>query len=183
MSIRPLAAPRPKRAPARAPAHALAVVLAAAALSACAPMAGGALPAAGPAAFDEADFAWSQAPGRNSIQGQVAFAQDGKAFSCVASVGLTPDTPYTRARFRTLYGSTERAAVPAAVVRARTVPDANANYADFVRSEPCRAGRFQFDGLPDGGWFVIAPVKADGDPIVLMRHVQTRGGRVVSLTL
>ena len=57
-------------------------------------------------------------PGRNSIQGQIAFARDGKAFDCVASVGLTPDTPYTRARIRTLYGSTQRAAVPAAVVRA-----------------------------------------------------------------
>ena len=176
MSIRSLAAPRP--------ALALALVLSAAALSACAPTAGsGALPTAGPAAFDEADFAWSQAAGRNSIQGRIAFAQDGKAFSCVANVGLTPDTPYTRARFRTLYGSTERAAVPAAVVRARTVADANVNYSTYVRDTRCQDGRFQFDGLPDGGWFVIAPVKADGDPIVLMRHVQTRGGRVVALTL
>ena len=157
--------------------------LALTALAACAPTVGGGLPGAGPAAFAESDFAWSQAPGRNAIQGQIAFAQDGKAFACVGNVGLTPDTPYTRARFRTLYGSTERAAVPAAVVRARTVADANANYVTYVRDTQCRAGRFQFDGLPDGGWFVIAPVKADGDPIVLMRHVQTRGGRVVSLTM
>ena len=81
----------------------------------------------------------------------------------MASAGLTPDTPYTRARFRTLYGSTERAAVPAAVVRARTVPDANANYSDFVRSEPCRAGRFQFDGLPDGDYAVRAFHDLNGD--------------------
>nr|WP_314529641.1 hypothetical protein [uncultured Brevundimonas sp.] len=154
------------------------------ALAACAPTVGGGLPGrAAPGAFIESDFAWSQVPGRNAIQGQIAFAQDGKTFACVGNIGLTPDTPYTRARFRTLYGSTERAAIPAAVVRARTVADANANYSSYVRSEQCRDGRFQFDGLPDGGWFVIAPVKADGDPIVLMRHVQTRGGRVVSLTL
>ena len=171
MSNRPLAA------------TGLALALGAAALSACAPTTGGGLPYAAPAAFNERDFGWSQMPGRNSIQGQIAFARDGKAFDCVGNVGLTPDTPYTRARFRTLYGSTERAAVPAAVVRARTVADANVNYSTYVRDTRCQDGRFQFDGLPDGGWFVIAPVKADGDPIVLMRHVQTRGGRVVALTL
>ena len=99
----------------------LELALGAAALSACAPTTGGGLPYAAPAAFNERDFGWSQMPGRNSIQGQIAFARDGKAFDCVASVGLTPDTPYTRARIRTLYGSTQRAAVPAAVVRARTV--------------------------------------------------------------
>jgi hypothetical protein len=170
MSIRPFAAPG------------LALALAAA-LSACAPTAGGGLPNGGPAAFNESDFGWSQAPGRNSIQGQVAFAQDGKTFACVASVGLTPDTPYTRTRFRTLYGSTERAVVPAAVVRARTVPDANANYSGYVRSERCENGRFRFDGLPDGGWFLIVPVTAGDAPLVLMRSVQTRGGRVVAVTL
>ena len=171
MSIRPFAAPG------------LALALTAAALSACAPTTGGGLPYAGPAAFDEGDFGWSQIPGRNSIQGQVAFAQDGKTFACVGSAGLTPDTPYTRARFRTLYGSTERAAVPAAVVRARTVPDANANYSGYVRSERCENGRVRFDGLPDGGWFLIVPVTAGDAPLVLMRHVQTRGGRVVAVTL
>ena len=120
---------------------------------------------------------------RARIAGQVAFAQDGKTFACVGSAGLTPDTPYTRARFRTLYGSTERAAVPAAVVRARTVPDANANYSGYVRSERCENGRVRFDGLPDGGWFLIVPVTAGDAPLVLMRHVETRGGRVVAVTL
>ena len=171
MSNRPLAA------------TGLALALGAAALSACAPTTSGGLPYAAPAAFNERDFGWSQMPGRNSIQGQIAFARDGKAFDCVASVGLTPDTPYTRARIRTLYGSTQRAAVPAAVVRARTVADANADYRNYVRSERCENGRFRFDALPDGGWFLIAPVKAGDDVVVLMRRVQTRGGRAVSVTL
>jgi len=174
MSIRPLAA------------AALATGLAAAALSACAPTTypGGA-PVAGPATFNTADFAWSQQPGQAAIEGRVAYRQDGKTYACVGSAGLTPDTPYTRARFRTLYGSTDRAAVPAAVVRARTVPDANANYTGFVRSEVCENGRFRFDGLPDGGWFLIVPVTTPGaeGPLVLMRRVDTRGGRVVNVTL
>ena len=150
----------------------------AAALAACAPTPGPYGPVQ-PAAFAADDFAWSQAAGQSSIEGRVAFNQNGKSYACVGSAGLTPDTPYTRARFRTLYGSTERAAVPAAVVRARTVPDPNADYRSYVRSTTCRDNRFEFTGLPDGGWFIIAPVSADGEErVVLMRHVETRGGRI-----
>lgn len=131
------------------------------------------------AAFNAADFAWSTMPGRGSIEGNVAFRADGRPFDCTGSVALTPDTPYTRARFRTLYGSVDRAAVPEAVVRSRTVPDPNADYRSFVRSTRCESGRFAFSGLPDGGWYIIVPVSADGDErIVLMRFVATRGGRV-----
>lgn len=169
MSIRPLV---------------LAGAAAAAALTACAPVPGpgGAVQ---PAVFRADDFAWSQRGGQGGIQGRVAYRQDGKAYACVASAGLTPDTPYTRNRFRTLYGSTEQAAVPAAVVRARDVGEAGADYRGYVRSERCENGRFSFTGLPDGGWFLIVPVRAQGDegPLVLMRHVVTRGGRVVDVTL
>lgn len=178
MSIRP-----------RPAAPLAAAALAAAALAACAPTpypggpVGVAAGAAG--AFNAADFAWSERPGQAAIEGRVVYRQDGKAYECVGSAGLTPDTPYTRARFRTLYGSTDRAAVPAAVVRARTVPDANANYSEFVRSERCENGRFRFSGLPDGGWFLIVPVTTAGaeGPLVLMRRVDTRGGRTVNVAL
>jgi hypothetical protein len=68
------------------------------------------------------------------------------------------------------------------VVRARTVPDPNADYRSFVRSTTCQNGRFEFSGLPDGDWFIIIPVSAGGDRIVLMRRIGTRGGRV-SVTL
>ncbi len=140
-------------------------------------------PPAASSAFDRADFAWSQGMGSGSIEGNVAFRNDGRPFDCTGSVALTPDTPYTRARFRTLYGSVDRAAVPEAVVRARTVPDPNADYRSFVRSTTCQSGRFAFDNLPDGGWYIIVPVSAGGDErIVLMRFVATRGGRI-SVTL
>jgi len=129
-------------------------------------------------AFNPGDFAWSTQPGRGSIDGRVNFTREGQTFNCTGSVALTPDTPYTRARFRTLYGSTDRAAIPEAVVRARTVPDPNADYRSFVRSTTCQNGRFEFTGLPDGDWFIITPVSAGGDRIVLMRHIGTRGGRV-----
>ena len=140
-------------------------------------------PRPGPAVFRAGDFAWSTAAGRASIDGRIDYRRNGRTFDCTGSIGLTPDTPYTRARFRTLYGSTDRAAVPEAIVRARTVPDPNADYRSYVRTTTCADGRFSFSGLPAGGWFIIAPVSANGEErIVLMRHVNTRGGRV-SVTL
>ena len=121
--------------------------------------------------------------GSINLNGGKYFDGGGTTADFMANVGLTPDTPYTRARFRTLYGSTERAAVPAAVVRARTVADANADYRTYVRDTRCENGRFRFDGLPDGGWFLIVPVTSGDAPLVLIQAVQTRGGRVVSITL
>jgi hypothetical protein len=137
---------------------------------------------AGSSAFRAEAFAWSAGSGRGAIDGRVAYRRDGQAYDCTGSVGLTPVTPYTRARFQTLYGSTERAAIPEAVVRARTVADPTADYRAFVRSAICQNGRFEFTGLPDGEWFIITPVSAGGDRIVLMRRIGTRGGRV-SVTL
>jgi hypothetical protein len=134
------------------------------------------------AAFNAEDFSWSARPGRGSVDGRVAYSRDGQAYTCTGSVALTPYTPFTRARFRTLYGSTDRAAVPEAVVRARTVENPGADYRSFVRSATCENGRFEFSGLPDGDWFIITPVSAGGDRIVLMRRISTRGARV-SVTL
>ncbi len=166
---------------------ALAALSLLAATAACAPMGppGGYYgpPGGGGASFSTEDFAWSTRSGQGAIDGRVAYARDGRPFACTGSVALTPDTPYTRARVNTLYGSTQQAAIPEAVVRARTVSDPNADYRSYVRSATCDNGRFSFNGLPDGGWFVIAPVSAGGDRIVLMRYVQTRGGRAVAVTL
>lgn len=165
--------------------HLIAVAAVAVALAGCetVPMNGsGSGPRPSSSAFSAEAFAWSAASGRGAIDGRVAFSRDGQAFACTGSVALTPDTPYTRARFQTLYGSTDRAAIPEAVVRARTVENPSADYRSFVRSATCQNGRFEFSGLPDGDWFIITPVSAGGDRIVLMRRVGTRGGRV-SVTL
>jgi hypothetical protein len=152
------------------------------ALAACAPTPGPGM-ISGPAPFVPADFAWSTRNGSASVDGRVAYRMDGQAFACTGSVALTPDTPYTRQRFRTLYGSTDSAAVPESVVRARTVADPNADYRSYVRSTTCQNGRFRFEGLPDGGWFLIAPVSAGGDRTVLMRYVRTRQGATATVTL
>jgi len=160
----------------------LSTLAAVAMLAACAPVPGPAGYAA-PAAFNAADFDGSTRAGTAAVEGRVAYRRNGQSFDCTGSVALTPDTPYTRARFMTLYGSTTQAAIPEAVVRARTVPDPNADYRSFVRSTTCENGRFRFDGLPAGNWFLITPVSAGGDRIVLMRRVETRAGRVANVTL
>ncbi len=157
-------------------------IAAVATLAACAPAPGPGM-ITGPAPFVPSDFAWSAQSGSASIDGRIAFRMDGQAFACTGSVGLTPDTPYTRQRFQTLYGSTDSAAVPEAVVRARTVADPNADYRSFVRSTTCQDGRFRFEGLPDGGWFIIAPVSAGGDRTVLMQYIRTRQGTTATVTL
>ena len=155
----------------------------AAATAACAPMPSGGYGPPAAAVFTAADFAWSQRGGQAAVDGRVDYRHEGRAYACTGSAGLTPDTPYTRQRFAALYGSTDRAAVPEAVVRARDVLDPNADYRAYVRSERCENNRFRFSGLPDGGWFVIVPVSADSDRIVLMRFIQTRGGRVTNVVM
>lgn len=164
--------------------HLFLVAALGAALAGCATVPAGdsATGGAAASAFRAEDFAWSAGSGRGSIDGRIAFSRGGQAFTCTGSVALTPYTPFTRARFQTLYGSTDRAAVPESVVRTRTVENPSADYRSFVRSTTCENGRFEFSGLPDGAWFIISPVSAGGDRIVLMRRIVTRGGRV-SVTL
>ncbi|MNK37564.1 hypothetical protein D3C87_561350 [compost metagenome] len=168
----------------RRPSLALAAILAGGlTLSACAtsPMGGGA--PSGSAEFSADAFSWSTRAGQASIEGRVAFAQDGKTFQCVGNVGLIPDTGYTRARMQRLYGSTDRAAVPAAVVRARSAGEQGADYRSYERAQPCADNAFRFTGLPDGSWFLISPVKAGDDIVVVMKRVQTRAGRMINVTL
>jgi hypothetical protein len=103
------------------------------------------------------EFEWSAANGANVIQGDGIWRRDGHTFSCAgASVGLTPETPYTRQRMIELYGSDEAAIRGVAEVRARSAKAPTRDYRAYVRSTECDSrGRFVFRGLPDGGWFVI----------------------------
>ena len=119
-----------------------------------------------------------------AFAGDIVIAKESANFiQSFCKLGLIPDTGYTRARMQRLYGSTERAAVPAAVVRARSAGEQGADYRAFERAEPCANDAFRFSGLPDGSWFLISPVKAGDDIVVLMKRVQTRGGRMINVTL
>lgn len=165
----------------------LAIAALSGALAACAPAPGPSPFPTAPAVFNTADFAWSREPGRAAIDGRIAFTLRGETYNCTGSVVLTPDTPYTRQRFNTLYGSVNRAAIPEPVVRARNVPDPNADYRSFVRQERCTDNRFRIEDLPNGNWFLIATVTSAVSPgaerIVLMRRIETRSGRTMTVAL
>ncbi|MGA0607621.1 hypothetical protein ACO2Q0_16640 [Phenylobacterium sp. VNQ135] len=171
--------------------------LAALAVSACAPTLGPPPPGrpmrpgpppGGPASFSAADFAWSQAPGRAGIQGALAYRNGGGAYTCAGSgVVLTPETPWSRRRMAALYGSTERAALPAEEVRKRTPSAPAGDAGPYVKRTTCDANsRFSFQGLPNGSWYAITIARPAAQPqgatIALMRRVATRNGRVTQLT-
>src|ERR1700738_1092248 len=60
--------------------------------------------AAASAAFRAADFAWSQAPGKGGIDGQLTYGVAGQAFTCASSaVVLTPETPWVKRPMALLY--------------------------------------------------------------------------------
>jgi hypothetical protein len=139
------------------------------------------------------EFAWSAARGANAIHGVVAYTdRTGRKWACAGqSVALMPRTPSTEARMRALYGSDDRALEPVSDVRAHSSavrgPDPAGPY---VRTTTCDFdSRFAFDGLPDGGYFVIArvhlkgaPAEADGG-LAVMQKVALTGGVARQLEL
>lgn len=164
------------------------------ALAACATAPGPAgfgrpAPGAGPAAFRASDFEWSTQSGRSRIEGTLNYKRGQVRYTCAgAGVVLTPETPWSRRRMTILYTSAESAALPADEVRARTPSAPNEDYSGFVRRATCdAANRFAFSGLPDGSWFVIASARpaagGKGPTMAIMKRVETRGGRMVNVTL
>jgi len=168
----------------------LAIVLFAAALTACAETPEGPAgvsstppPSYGGSAssvFRARDFAWSTAPGAGGIFGVLGYRSGPVRYTCEGKdVILTPETPWSRLRMIILYGSATNAAVPLDVVRARTPATSAGDYASYVRKATCDGdSRFTFKGLPDGAWFVITiarPADGPGEPLALMRRVETRG--------
>ena len=137
--------------------------------------------------FRTRDFAWSAQPGDGSILGTLAYRAGGLRYSCQGGdVILTPETAWTRRRMVILYGSPAAAAVPLEIVRARTPSAPSGDYASYAKKTTCDgANHFSFSDLADGGWFVITlarPVDGPGEPIAVMRRVETRGGqRIVTL--
>ncbi len=142
-------------------------------------------PPSAPTVFRPADFTWSSQRGTGSIQGSVAY---GRGYSCAGQpVVLNPDAPYSRARIAQLYGSAERAALPVSEVRSRQANRPSDDYSAFVRRTSCDSqGRFSFQGLPAGAWYVIAvaqPPAGQGEAVAVMRRVDTRPGVARTIVL
>jgi hypothetical protein len=142
-------------------------------------------PAAPSAAFRVADFAWSKAPGKGQIDGQLSYSPRGVAYGCAnGPVVLTPETAWVRSRMMILYQSADAATLPAADVRARTPPERSQDYSQFARRATCdAANHFTFAGLPDGAWFVITVAKptkpGPAQEMAIMRRVTIRNGETI----
>jgi hypothetical protein len=138
--------------------------------------------------YREADYAWSNGAGDNVILGSVGYrTKAGGAYSCAGfTVALTPATPMSAKRIDKLYGSTVSAVATTDEVRARSAGEAAPPYADFVRTTKCdAAGKFGFQALPDGDWFLVARAKpAKGDAgVVIMQYVEAGGGQTRTIVL
>jgi hypothetical protein len=143
------------------------------------------------------EFAWSSAPGANAIRGDIAYTDRvGRRWGCSGqSVALMPRTPSTDARMQILYGSPERALEPVSNVRAHAGAVRGPDPGPYVRTTVCDPrNRFAFDGLPDGGYFVIARVHNEGahpdsaspetpDGLALMQRIELKDGLTRRLTL
>jgi hypothetical protein len=135
--------------------------------------------------FRAGDFAWSQAPGRNTLAGALSHAGPVRYTCAGATVVLTPETPWARRRMSVLYRSDQRAALPADDVRGRQNEAPQGDSDPFLRRAKCDAAdRFSFTNLPDGAWYAVTiakPVSGAGGPtLAVMRRVVTRGGRITT---
>ena len=167
----------------------LLIVLGSAALAACETTTPVPPPPPAPAAtsFHEENFAWSARAGTASISGSVVYRSGGHRFSCASQpVILIPDAPYSRGRIASLYGSADKAVLTVAEVRSRQAGRPRDEYSAFVRSGSCdAAGRFEFRGLPTGGWFLVAVARPEqqGEPLAMMKRVSVRAGETRAVVL
>lgn len=144
-------------------------------------------PAPGEPAFRASEFAWSQAAGTGAIAGRLTYARGQTHYSCQgSSVILTPETPWSKRRMEVLYLSSQRAALPADEVRARTADAPPGDSTPFIKRTVCDSHeRFSFSHLPAGAWYVITIAKPakGGESLALMRRVVTHGGKTTSVGL
>jgi hypothetical protein len=138
------------------------------------------------------EFAWSAGSGPNAIQGEIAYTdRTGRKWACAGqSVALMPRTPSTDLRMQSLYGSADRALEPVANVRAHSGAVRGPDPGPYVRTTACDpANHFAFDGLPDGGYFLIARVHLKGasaesdEGLAIMQRVAVTGGVTRQLNL
>jgi hypothetical protein len=110
--------------------------------------------------FNAGDVAWSRVPGAATVEGRAAIPAGGDASHTCAGgeAQLLPAGTYAAEMMRIVFGSDVRGYAPLA-----SSPPYPANIAtDFkntVRRSGCDAeGRFRFDGVPAGRWYVFSNV-------------------------
>ena len=140
-------------------------------------------------AFRASDFAWSQAPGKNTLSGVLAHPPGPVRYTCAGlTVVATPETPWSRKRMLVLYRSDQHASLTAEDVRSRQNLAPPGDSDPFVKRAKCDAtDHFVFAGLPDGAWYLVTLAKPvagqTGPSLAVMRRVTTKGGKVTPFEL
>ncbi len=125
-----------------------------------------------------------------TILGATDFEGEGGHGSCSGlSVALMADSPRFRRRAEALYGSLEHASQPVAVVKARAAALGPEDATAPVQTAQCNArGEFILNGLPGGGYYLIAhvwilrPGESRSDHVILQR-VSVRDGQTKDVRL
>ncbi len=138
--------------------------------------------------FHAGDVAWATATGANSLTGAVEFRSGGVAHPCHGvPVQLVPDSAYARLRLKELYGSDAWGISSGPNFGSHGPERYDARWLESGRSTTCSQGRFGFEGVPDGVWYVVsswmAPGAKDAHGISLFKRVELRGGQAATINL
>jgi hypothetical protein len=109
--------------------------------------------------FHAGDVAWSRAPGTASVEGRTAVADGQVSRSCAGGEAqLLPAGDYAAEMMRIVFGNEARGYAP--LSSSPRYPAAiAADFKSTVRRVACDAeGRFRFDGVPAGRWYVFSNV-------------------------
>ena len=138
--------------------------------------------------FDVGEAAYIHQAGDNVIDGRVFVRLwSGDEVTCAGhTVQLVPQTALARERTDRLYG---QAGLRRHVRNPIKLEKPDPRYWDYMREAPCdEAGRFRFEGVADGGYFVVGSVSWQGlhghwQAGSLMQAVEVRGGEQAKLIL
>jgi len=109
--------------------------------------------------FNASDVAWSRAPGTATVEGRAALPVAGEVPRTCAGgeAQLLPAGTYAAEMMRIVFGSDVRGFAPLASSRYPT--NIAADFGSTVRRIGCDPeGRFRFDGVPAGRWYVFSNV-------------------------
>src|SRR5205085_6465650 len=123
-----------------------------------------ATPAASPSTdmtsrFDAADVAWSREQGTATVEGSASItpAGGGRQTCAGGEAQLVPASAHAAEMMRIVFGNDVRGFVPLATARYPT--NMSPEFGKTVRRIGCDAeGRFRFDNVPAGRWYVFSNV-------------------------
>ena len=160
--------------------------------AACAAPTPPAPPAQMTAPFNAADVAWSLAPGTATVEGRAAVPAGGSAaHTCAGSEAqLVPAGIYATEMMRMVFGNDTRGYVTLAS-SPRYPTNIPADFPRSIRRVGCDAdGRFRFEGVPAGRWYVFSNViwRSGGGETApeggaLMQRVEVAQGARVNVVL